>query len=43
MFKTSLPDEFHVPDIEINIGSSSSNKELTSVTIDQQLTYSLDP
>jgi hypothetical protein len=31
IFKTNLPDEYQVPDVQINVNTSSSNKELTQV------------
>ncbi len=29
IFKTSLPEDYHVPEIQININTSSTSKELT--------------
>lgn len=32
IFKTLLPEDYQVPDIQININTGSTNKELTQVT-----------
>ena len=29
IFRTTLPEEYHVPDITINISTGAGNKELT--------------
>jgi hypothetical protein len=31
IFKTLLPEDYQVPDIQININTGSTNKELTQV------------
>lgn len=31
IFKTLLPEDYQVPDIQINISTGSTNKELTQV------------
>ena len=33
IFRTNLPEEFQVTDVQINIGTSSGVKELTQVKI----------
>lgn len=31
IFKTTLPEEYHVPDVTININTGAGNKELTQI------------
>ena len=33
IFRTSLPETYHVPEIQININTSATSKDLTQVII----------
>lgn len=39
IFKTLLPEDYQVPDIQININTGSTNKELTQVYYSHQIIH----